>query len=520
MPGASVAARAGEAAAAASGGGGGTAARADAQPTARAANGKQGAKDGPADTRGPVAEVDDEGFQTVRGSAWRRRMATAARASGQGEAHDQATTPAGGSGARNDGDEGEGGRDAGDANEEDTPPSAEDLRQAWMAEVAVVKRLRQQGLAAEHPAMLAACSARDSAETRWREAKDPAPPAVRLNRVQEKLDRAVAAQAESRAAITELERAHKVRLAELQAKLDEDEERVRLRRRQLQEVQDEIAQGGTSDRSRARQGVAVQKVHTALASTVAPAISALVDQLESSTPAWSILNGLLGTLSNSQSLLEEAMAGAPPVQTFDIGEEEGMERCENGGNGPCDGSDSEWSESHEMRDVWSEQGGPRTDRGATQDGEWAGARDSAQTTGGGGWWQTSRADWEDGVRWQECGHGKWAKARASWADAWESEGAGVDGETDQPAAARRRLGPAPQGVPNCTGHDADGGRDPASDDTQRRQPHADRVQLIIAAAIEAGVQPLTASGEDLQLLSPEQLDAWAAENLPTGRLHN
>jgi hypothetical protein len=382
----------------------------------------------------------------------------------------------------------------------------------------VVKRLRQQGLAADHPAMAAARGARDEAEALWRGAKDPAPPAVRLSRVQDKLDRAVAAQAESRSAIVELERAHKERLAELQAKLDDDTERVRLRRRQLEEVQDEIARGGAGDRSRAKQGRAVQEVHATLASKVAPTISALVDQLESSTPAWTILNGLLGTLSSSQSLLEDAMASTPPTQTFDIGDGEGAAGGDDDGSDRDEGSGTDWSESHEMcdvRDAHEERPQHRGDAQGQGSG-WAGNSGTARAVEAGGWWQLSRDEWENGVRWQECGHGKWAKARANWADTWAEESGGMDcgdddHDHDQPAAARRRLGPAPQDPPKGTSHGADGGSDPTRDDTQRR--HAERVQRIVEAAIEAGIQPLTSSGEELQMLGPNQLEAWVAENL-------
>ncbi len=513
VPGASVAARASEAAEATAGRGGGAVTQAGTAPTARAAADTEGGRDGSTSTCGAGAEVDADGFQTVRGNAWRRRMAAAAKAASQGDERSQGAGLGKGGDARAGGEEVAGERATGNADAEDTPPSAEELHQAWLAEVAVVRRLRQQGLAADHPAMAAACSAREKAEALWRGAKDPAPPAVRLSRVQNKLDRAVAAQAESRSAIIELERAHKAKLAELQARLDEDTERVRLRRRQLEEVQDEIAQGGTSGRARARQGQAVQKVHATLASTIAPTISALVDQLESSTPAWSILNGLLGTLSSSQTLLEEAMASAPPAQTFDIGDGEGTGGGDGDGDDRDDDSDTDWSESHEMRDVHAGQGGQAEDQGGAQGSSWSESHGADQAMGAGEWWQLSRADWGAGVRWQECGHGKWSRTRSGWADSWEDERAGEDGGADQPAAARRRLGPAPQEPPNGANYGSDDVGDPTVYDVRRRQLHAERLQRITTAAIDAGIQPLTSSGEELQMLDSAQLDAWVAENL-------
>ncbi len=47
----------------------------------------------------------------------------------------------------------------------------------------------------------------------------------------------------------------------------------------------------------------------------------------------------------------------------------------------------------------------------------------------------------------------------------------------------------------------------------RKQQHNERVQRIVTTAIDMGVQPLTAQGEELQALDPHQLDAWVAENL-------
>ncbi len=509
VPGASIAARACEAAATNSRAGEGTDARTTrTPPTAKTTGDASGSGDNPTGARGHATETDEDGFQPVRGNAWRRRMAAGAKAADQQGGRGDAAACSQGVDAQVDDEEEGDAQAAADADPADAPPSAEELHQAWLAEVAVVRRLRQQGLAAGHPAMEAACKARDEAESLWRGAKDPAPPAVRLSRVQAKLDRAVAMQAESRTAIVELERAHKARLAELQTKLDEDTQRVRLRRRQLEEVQEEIAQGGEGSRARARQGQAVQKVHAALASTIAPTLSALVDQLESTTPAWTILNGLLGTLSSSQALLEEAMAPAPPTQNFDIGDSDGV----GGGDGEQAGrdndTDTDWSESHEMRDV-------RTNQGDARDESWARGGGADQEMGDSGWWQMSRTDWENGVRWQACGHGKWARTRSSWADSWEDERTREEEGEDQPAAARRRLGPAPQPTGNGASGGSDSTGDPTADDARRRQQHSERVQRVVTAAIDAGVQPITSSGEELQMLDADGLAAWVEENLPS-----
>jgi hypothetical protein len=120
------------------------------------------------------------------------------------------------------------------------------------------------------------------------------------------------------------------------------------------------------------------------------------------------------------------------------------------------------------------------------------------------WWDKSTGRWDAGTRWEECGHGKWT--RSSWADSWEQEQ-----EAGGSAVARRRLEPAPP--PSATAA-SDDPLDEAAAAEQRKRQHGERVQRIILAAIDAGVQPVSGTGEELHLLDPHALDAWAAENLP------
>ncbi len=258
--------------------------------------------------------TDDDGFQPVRRRGWRR----ARDSGGRGDELD----------ADADGDCGdgqEGGADAGDAQGgeagvggDNGPPTPRTLRRVWQDEVAIVRRLKGQGLAGEHPAMQAACAARDAAERSWREAKDPAPPAVRLARAQARLDRAIEIQSEAHRALCDYEKEHAEKLAALRSRLEEDRARVRTRRQQLEAIQEEVGAEGMGARVRARQGAAAKQVHTALCNTVAPTIAALVEQLDSSTPAWGVLNGLLGTLADSKSVLEKAFVPGPAAQSYDI----------------------------------------------------------------------------------------------------------------------------------------------------------------------------------------------------------
>ncbi len=457
-----------------------------------------------ADRPGAGDDGEDDGYQLVRPRGWRKRRG----ATQDQDAEGTARAGGGAEGAATVGEDTMSEDEAGEEVDGEGPPSPGTLRRAWLDEVAVVRRLKQQGLAADHPAMRAACGAREAAEREWREAKDPAPAAVRLARAQAKLDRAIDLQGEVHKELTDYQAAHAEKLAALQARLGEARERVSLRRSQLEEIRDEVGAEGQGGRARAEQGEAARKVHATLCSTVAPTIAALVEQLESSTPAWTVLNGLLGTLSDSLSLL--AM-GFPPGATAPVCYSAGG--VGGGGDGEC----SEWSESHDLAARGGEQGqgagGGGIPVGGTRDSTWGGGvegrdggGDHDLSMGTGEWWDSPNAEWAPGARWEACGHGKWA--RATWAEAWEQE---QEGEGS--ATARRRLEPAPPAPASAS--DAAGGGSPA-DAQQRKKQHEERVQRIVLAAIDAGVQPITPSGQELHMLDPHALDAWVAEHLPEG----
>ncbi len=341
--------------------------------------------------------------------------------------------------------------------------------------------------------MRAACAARDEAEQLWRKAKDPTPAPVRLARAQAKLDRAICLQAESRAALIEHERAFKERRAVLQEKMDENTARVRARRQQLEDIHDELAAEGRAGRHRAEQCAAVRQVHGALCNEVAPTIATLVEQLDSATPAWSILNGLLATLTSSKALLERAIP-TKTAQSFDIGDSGGS--AGDQGTRQEEGEGSEWSESHElMADVGGAAGDGAAD---DDDGD---DRDMCTDD----WWGEPHQRWQAASRWSSCGYGKWE--RSSWADSWEQEQGRAADEEGAPPAARRRLDDQPQTTtPAATST--------TTDADQRDRQHRDRINLVIHRAIDAGIQPITTTGEDLHVLDSAGLDAWVAEHFP------
>jgi hypothetical protein len=178
VPGASVAAKAYASAATGAGAvNAGTGARGG-QAAVATSSGSGGARPAATAAASNATDTDmDDGFQQVRGRGSRRNGAAAPGA--------DATEEVGPCGERDAQPNNHVEEDCDDAEEEPTPSQ---LQQAWREEMALVKRLRQQGLPAEHLAMQAACQARDEAERSWRNAKDPTPASVRLNRAQSKLE--------------------------------------------------------------------------------------------------------------------------------------------------------------------------------------------------------------------------------------------------------------------------------------------------------------------------------------------
>ncbi len=440
-------------------------------------------------------ETDDDGFQVVRGRGWRSGKGPAAGATTSGPC-----TQANGGGQDAEHSQLPVEEDDEEAGGEAEAPSTNDLHQAWHDELALVKRLRQQGVAADHPVMLAACQARDDAERQWRGSKDPTPPSIKLGRAQAKLDRAIAIQADSRRAILDHEKAYKERLASLQAKLEEDTDRVRMRREQLEDVQAEMGAGGAKAKATAVQEAAVKQVRDNISKDVAPALAVLAEQLDTSTPAWSMLNGILSTLSSSQALLDQA-AAAGSAQAYDIGDPADAD----GGCGGRGWDGSEWSESHELLD--------QDPHGGCDQGHRDAGLDQDQAMGTGYWWEDPGVQWQQSVRWEPRGHSKWQ--RSSWADSWEQEREEEAAAEDPPAAVRRRLDPsvgAPQG--EVGGAPTTPPIDEAQEAAARQQQHAKRVAQVVQRAIDKGVQPLTESGEELQLLDPQQLQTWVDEKLP------
>ncbi len=433
-------------------------------------------------------------------------------------------------------DDDDGGIDGEEVEEPEEAPDPSELRQLWQKEVGVVKQLAKQGLSLDHPAMVAAIAARDGAEDKWRGAKVPAPLATRLGWAQKKLDRSIEIQAGTRQEMSALEREYKSRMAELQSRMDEDSARVKKRRQQLEAVQKEAGGGSPAPRTQGSDGEAVRRACDTLRQEVAPALVALAEKLGTGTEAWETVNGLLAKLSSSQQVMDKAAAAT--AQTFDL----------------ADGDESHWSESHDLQDGTGGFGDHTNVGGAAaataaaaacgvdpqqaqrswqppppqqqHAQQWAGHSDAGHGGDGGGgqaweYWQPS--DWTSTPMWRERGHGQWT--RASWADAWENENGDDEDmeEQTEPQSKHRRQGGASYDVgekqPSAGGDTpapaAQAGQDPPLGQTSdAARQLSETLSHVVAAAISAGVQPLTAAGEELHVLDFHQLAAWAAEHLP------
>ncbi len=444
--------------------------------------------------------MDADGFQLVQPRGRRPRAATA----GAGAAR---PSPNGVAAVVDDvlGEDGRDGADAAGGDDEDDPedegcrqPEPSALRRAWQDEIGLVKRMAQQGLAATHPAMVAACKARDEAERAWREAKEPTPASIRLSRAQAKLDKAIAAQADIRTEMLEFDQEVAFRREALSRRMDEATERVRTRRRQLEEVQDDI--GNADGRTRESSDAAIKKVYGSLANEIAPTIAALVDQLDTGAPAWGALNGVLSALATSKSLLEQAVAPVSSTQSFNI--VAGDNRDEDGDAAGSQAEGSEWSESHELV---AAAGGDGIGLAAREQQDPAHDHDM----GSGSWWDGPA--WHGGTKWHSYGHGKWE--RQSWADSWEEECPAEDAGSETRAAKSRKTGEqaeatGAQGAVQATP------TDPAATAAEAKRLYDERLSYIITAAVNTGVQPVTDTGEDIRLLDPHQLDAWVEQHMP------
>lgn len=496
----------------------------------------------------PRATTDADGFTLVgRGGrpaapATARASAAAGGPSAGGGTVD--TRPAATSRAdEHIGEEADVGQREGDHEQDGEEPAqqhADVLRQRWVEEAAVVKKLAKQGLPDGHPALIAAQEARDGAEAAWRKAKQPAPVATRLRWAQAKLNRALEMAEATGAAIKKAGDDHDRLMAQLHDRRLEDAARVRKRQSAVEELRREIGGGaGAAARPAGGDTSAILEACGGLCDSVGPELAALAERLPSGSDEWQTVNRLLATLATSRRRVEEAV-GIHQPQAYDIGDDDGdaAEAGEDDLDGMSVASASQWSESHEV------------DHGlaAAHGGQAAGGVGAAAPHHGEYWNDWGRAQWQAAQWTRTDQHGRWI--RSSWADQWEAErdqssgrdtdlqtaaaqggarrsGGEHDQESGEPSAKHRRqvTGPAAGADGAATtmaGDEAATGTQStveaaaaarSSTGPTAAAAHEAQVSAIVERAIGQGVQPIAEDGSDLITLSPAQLARWASANL-------
>ncbi len=424
-----------------------------------------------------------------------------------------------------------------DDEEEPADPAA--LRRRWDKEAATVRLLAREGTCDAHPVMRAAVAARDAAERDYKQSRSPHPVARRMGWAQGRLDRALRLQTRTRLELQAFDEDVKARRQKLLDKLEVDFARVSKHRQALEELQVEASAELFSPGHRGGEGRAACDRAAGGLRNAAPRAAALAESLPEGSAARHEANLLLAHLANLQAELELAAEEGTRPEAFDIA---------------GDASEDAWSESHDLPAAGMGQG--------------AGADDPAtprrpprwQVDGFGRW---NKGKGKHGAPSAEGGKGNAApslgaaahqpqgEAGAAPAAAAALQGAAATPPTAQaPVVLRDGLGAegtgdvaedgGPQsakhrrGQQQCDSAEAEAAMQNAKNAAElyqqqaagmaagfntpagvqlAAQQHARRVAEVAAKAIDLGIQPLTADGQDLIMLGPDDLRSWAAEHL-------
>jgi hypothetical protein len=247
--------------------------------------------------------------------------------------------------------------EGGDEGAEFTP---EQLRQAWAAECRAVRALEAQGRHAGSAALAAAKEARDEAEAAWRRAIVPPPLAVRMGRVQQRLDKAAKAVERARLDLEEFEEQAEARREDLRRRIDEAEARYRARSDQMDELH---CEAGELAAASAASG-ATRRTADDVCDMVASELQALAESLGDESDAKGKINLLLSKMVTAAG---GGGSGSGP-QSFNIAEADGD---------PVDDDMRGVSWEADARGRWNRRG---TDVAATDDG-WQRPRRPVRRTG-------------------------------------------------------------------------------------------------------------------------------------------
>ncbi len=223
--------------------------------------------------------------------------------------------------------------------------SPEDLRRRWLQECRAVRTLEhvERNCAEPSAALLAAREARDRAEQEWKESRDPKPVAIRLGYAQKKLEKAQRSLDRQKDILAEFEEATERRRAELQAKVDEAECRLRERQSQMDQLHRE-AGDLAAEHPEGRGGGIGDGEAERIVGVMAKELQAFIESLEEGSQAREKANVLLAKVATASSRSD--------VRHFDIGtdqeeEGDGTETWRAPATGPGDTGDRRgptWSE--------------------------------------------------------------------------------------------------------------------------------------------------------------------------------
>ncbi len=427
------------------------------------------------------------------------------------------------------------------------------LRKRLECEQSMVRTLVREGVDEDHPAMVAAVAARSAAEEAWKAARRPHPVARRMGWAQQGLDRAMRARDKVREELAAFDEEMQERRNQIEQRLGQAMERVSKRRRALDELQEEAAM----DVPAARRGHGAAEVCSELAggmrSAIAPRVAALAAKLDDGSEAQEQFNLLVAQLEGLQGKLERhAHDGYSGHEEYWIAD---------------DRSEEAWSESHDLPGGNTREAGDtatasgaRTHAGTHKwtskgHGRWnkdghGGARRTGKGTGQSGEPATTAAPAAMGTG--TAGHGEATETarptdtRADGCSASRAAGAGASQHRSGAGGHNRGRGgreddvaPPPnklhKGQSATEPSDACGSND---DDSRARelmqaqqeaaaagnfgsqaaiqaaaQLHSQNVDKVTKAAVNQGVNPITATGDELIMLGPQELAQWAKDNL-------
>ncbi len=390
---------------------------------------------------------------------------------------------------------------------EEAEATPEELRQAWLAECRAVKSIEAQGRHAGSAALAAAKEARDAAEDAWRRAIGPTPVSIRMGRAQQRLDKAAKALERCRLDLEEFEEEADRQRAAIRQRIEEAEERYKMRSEQLDGLHAEAGELATGS---AAANVA-RRAESVVCDMVAAELQALAESLPEGSDARGSVNLILAKMAST--------ASPSGPQRFDIGDTDG------GGGGGDEGDGQRVGGEGDGGAHWTEDASGRWNRRTA-----AAARGRGPSATEDGWQLPRRPFRATANRVTAQGSNSTAAASAGCEAAPtgigftaldDRAGSGEGGKPAEggPKPPGVRGGPGPAAAPAAAtdaGTDGQGGgrngqgrkRDGGDDDNARCKSHRgeDEVQEV---SVELGGDD-AARAEQLQ--KEQAIAIWAARN--------